>query len=60
MTTFTYPTKTQARRNFPGEPFPGGNYLYCGTWYHLVKDTNGYTFIPRDTASPVSFGTFRV
>lgn len=56
----TYPTKIQARQNFPGDTFPGGNYFYNGTWYHLVKNQSGYSFVPRTQTSPLSFGTFKI
>lgn len=55
-----YKTKKEARRAFAGEPFPGGNYLYRGTWYHLVATTGGYTFVPRDQNDLLNFGGFRV
>lgn len=56
----TYKSKTQARQCFPGEVFPGGNYLYLGTWYHLVKTYGGYTFVPRNANDLISFGGFRI
>ena len=55
-----YKSKTQARQCFPGEVFPGGNYLYLGTWYHLVKTYDGYTFVPRNGNDILSFGGFRI
>ena len=55
-----YTSRQQARQSFPGEVFPGGNFLHRGRWYHLVKTEGGYTFEARNGNDVLSFGGFRI
>lgn len=56
----TYKTRLEARRDFPGEAMPSGNYLYQGKWYHIIKVEDGYQFAVREDFDPKTFGTFRI
>lgn len=55
-----YESRKKARQSFPGEVFPGGNFLHRGRWYHLVKTEGGYTFEARNGNDVLSFGGFRI